>query len=63
VGFLKKEEGSGLGLLAALVFAAVFGGISIIIPELIWPWLNFVIYPVGHFALVFGSMVRPSPKP
>jgi hypothetical protein len=61
-GIWNKEADSGLALTACLLFGGVFGGIGIVIPELIWPWLNFVIYPIGHFLLFLGLFIAPKPK-
>ena len=55
-GFRKKDADRTVGALAALFFGAVFGAIGLLIPDLFWPWLNFVIYPIGHFFLFIKLM-------
>lgn len=36
------------GFFGLLAFGAVFGGVGLLIPNIFWPWINLVVYPVGH---------------
>jgi hypothetical protein len=48
----KEKQGTTAGVVAAILFGIVFGGLGLLIPEVLWPWLNLVIYPLGHFSLI-----------
>lgn len=49
--YTKAEPATGSVLAGITVFATPFVAISVILPTN--PWINYVIYPVGHILLVF----------
>ena len=55
-GIRKNEKNSVAALAASIFLGIVFGAIGLVIPALLWPWLNLVIYPLGHFLLFFGLL-------
>ena len=48
----RKEPSALTGFLGLLVFGAVFGAVGAAIPTFYWPWLNLVMYPLGHFVVI-----------
>jgi hypothetical protein len=55
-GFRKRDKTRTVGVIAAIFCGIMFGAIGLLIPDLFWPWLNLIIYPIGHFILVMKLM-------
>ncbi|MBN2107067.1 MAG: hypothetical protein JW832_06535, partial [Deltaproteobacteria bacterium] len=49
---LKREKGSFSSFFMAVVFAAIFGCVGYLIPNLSLKWINYIAYPVGHFFFI-----------
>jgi hypothetical protein len=47
-----QKQGTTAGVVAAILFGLIFGGIGLLIPEVLWPWINLVVYPFGHFFII-----------
>ena len=58
----KLEKNRVTGFVFALSFAIIFGVIGVYLPEVMWPWFHYVIYPILNFFMVFSvvMMGRPS---
>jgi hypothetical protein len=47
-----KKQSDFHALIGCLFLAVVFGCIGALLPDFIFPWLNFIAYPVANFILV-----------
>lgn len=43
------------GFCLVIFLGFLFGTIGLFIPEIMWPWFNYLVYPIGHFALIVVS--------
>ena len=48
----RGDPNAGAAAIGFLFIGLVFGSIGWLIPTLAWPWVNLVIYPVGHIVLL-----------
>jgi len=61
-GALKRQNDAFAGLLVALLFGGLFGWIGTILP-FVAPWVNYGLYPVGHFVGITMFLMRYAKGP
>lgn len=51
-GIVKKDQGSIGAFIVLCLIGIFFGWVGTKIPTIWWPWMNLIIYPIGHVFLI-----------